>query len=334
MNPVARERSFGFDHAFDHPVSLWTTVAVAGILILTPLIVLILDRSGTLKAGTRAELMRRTSSWAILIPLILVPILLGAAYTIVAIGILSLLCYREFARATGLFRERVISAVVAVGIVAITFANLDNWYRLFMALSPLTFGVIAIVAILKDQPQGYIQRVALGFLGFGLFGSCLGHLGFLANDAHYRPMLILVVLAVELNDVFAYIVGKTLGRRKLIPNTSPNKTVAGSVGALTLTTLLVLALGSFVFAGTELGRPWRLVTLGMLISILGQFGDLMLSSIKRDLGIKDMAATIPGHGGFLDRFDSMILVAPAYVSIIDYVIGVGMDQPTNLWTGG
>ncbi len=77
----------------------------------------------------------------------------------------------------------------------------------------------------------------------------------------------------------------------------------------------------------------HLAILGMLISVLGQFGDLMLSSIKRDLGIKDMAATIPGHGGLLDRFDSIILVAPAVFHYINYFVGVGKNQVSNILTG-
>ena len=334
MSPAARERLFGADHAFDHPVTLVVTLAVASLLLLTPVAIWLLVRLGRIDAKLRAELMLRYWSWVVLTPLIVVPILLGAAWTILGVGILSLLCYREYARATGLFREKAVSLVVVLGILAVTFTELDHWYRLFVALVPFTVGVIAIVAILRDQPEGYIQRVALGVLGFVLFGSCLGHLGYLANDRNYRPMLILILLSVELNDVFAFMVGKTLGKRKLAPNTSPKKTVAGALGALVLTTLLVMGVGSLVFEGTVLASLVHLVILGVLVSVLGQFGDLMLSSIKRDLGIKDMAATIPGHGGLLDRFDSVILVAPAVFHYINYFVGVGADQVPHVLTGG
>jgi phosphatidate cytidylyltransferase len=334
MSPEAWDRLFGADHAFDHPVTLVVTLAVASLLLLTPVVIWLLVRLGRIDDKLRAELLLRYWSWMVLTPLIVVPILLGAAWTILAVGILSLLCYREYARATGLFREKTVSLVVVLGILAVTFTVLDNWYGLFVALVPFTIGVIAIVAILRDQPQGYIQRVALGVFGFALFGSCLGHLGYLANDRNYRPILILIFLSVELNDVFAFIVGKTLGKRKLAPNTSPKKTVAGALGALVLTTLLVMGVGSFVFQGTVLASLVHLGILGILISVLGQFGDLMLSSIKRDLGIKDMAATIPGHGGLLDRFDSVILVAPAMFHYINYFVGVGTDQAPQVLTGG
>jgi phosphatidate cytidylyltransferase len=277
--------------------------------------------------------MKTYKSWLIIIPLMGLPVLAGAAWTILAVLVLSLLCYREFARATGLFREKLISMTVVIGILLITFAVADHWYGFFTALSPLTVATIAMVAILPDQPKGYIQRVALGVLGFLLFGSALGHLGYIANDANYRPILFMILLAVEANDVFAYVTGKTLGRNKLAPNTSPNKTAAGSLGALLLTSGLVTVIGHFVFVGTALDSWPHVVVLGIIISVVGQFGDLMLSSVKRDLGIKDMGTIFPGHGGLLDRFDSLILVAPAVFHYVHYFVGIGDDFP-HVLTGG
>jgi phosphatidate cytidylyltransferase len=334
MNSVSCERLFGYDQAFAHPVTIAVTAALAGVLLLVPLIISLLAKRGRIGTGQHKELMLRYYSWLVLIPLLLGPMLLGAAWTILGVGVLSLLCFREYARATGLFREWTISFMVVAGILAITFAEFDNWYRLFVALTPLTIASIAAAAILADRPKGYIQRVALGLFGFTLFGTCLGHIGYLANDSNYRPLLLLILLAVEMNDVFAYVTGNTLGRRKLVVNTSPNKTIRGAIGALVLTTLLVLAIGWFVFRGTVLANGVHLVVLGLLVSLVGQFGDLMLSSIKRDLGIKDMAATIPGHGGLLDRFDSLLLAAPAVFHYVNYFVGVGVDQPIRIFTGG
>jgi phosphatidate cytidylyltransferase len=334
MNSASRERLFGYDQAFAHPVTIAVTLALASVLLLAPLLIAFLARRGRISQGQRKELLLRYYSWLVLVPLLLGPILLGAAWTILGVGVLSLLCYREYARATGLFRERTISFMVVVGILAITSAVFDNWYRLFVALTPLTIAAIAAAAILADRPKGYIQRVALGLFGYTLFGTCLGHLGYLANDANYRPLLLLILLAVEMNDVFAYVTGKTLGQRKLAINTSPNKTVGGAVGALVSTTLLVVVIGRFVFGDSVLADVVHLVVLGVLISVVGQLGDLMMSSIKRDLGIKDMAATIPGHGGLLDRFDSLLLVAPAVFHYVNYFVGVGVDQSARIFTGG
>jgi len=329
-----RERLFGVGHAFDHPLTGWIVGAVVVLLVATPIIIWGMARLGVVGEAQRDELRKRTTSWMVMAPLIVGPILLGAFWTIAAVCLLSIVCYREYARATGLFREKTISMVVVLGILMITFATLDHWYGLFVALFPLTVALIAISAIPADQPKGYIQRVALGIFGYMLFGCAFGHLGYIANDIHFRPWLLLLVLAVELNDVFAYICGKSFGRRKLAPNTSPNKTLGGSLGALVLTTGLFVILGRVAFAGTEVAQWHHLLVLGIIVSTVGHLGDLTLSSIKRDLGIKDISNLIPGHGGLLDRFNSMMFVAPAVFHYVGYLNGIGLDQPQRIMTGG
>jgi phosphatidate cytidylyltransferase len=143
----------------------------------------------------------------------------------------------------------------------------------------------------------------------------------------------LILLAVELNDVFAYCVGKAFGGPKLLPATSPGKTIAGSVGALVLTTAFTAVLGHFVFAGSEVDRIDRLVVLGLLVSVLGQLGDLMLSSIKRDVAVKDTGAVIPGHGGVLDRFDSLVLVPPVVFHYLSLYLGPVGGPAQRIFTG-
>ena len=100
-----------------------------------------------------------------------------------------------------------------------------------------------------------------------------------------------------------------------------------ALGALVLTTGLFAGIGHFVFKGEVLDHPIHLITMGVILSFIGQFGDLVISSIKRDLGIKDMGALLPGHGGLLDRFDSLLLVAPALFHYINYFRGFGLDAP-------
>ena len=334
MNNATWQRLFGFWHAFDDPVTVVLTLAVAALLLLAPLLIFITTRAAKSTADKRKELWDRYRSWIWLVLLILIPILAGAFWTILAVATLSFLCYREYARITGLFRERTISLIVVIGILFLTFAELDNWYRLFVALFPLTVALIAIGGLIADQPKGYIQRVGLGVLGFALFGSALGNLGYMANDWNYRPILLLILCSVELNDIFAYICGHLFGHRKFVPNTSPNKTVGGALGALVLTTPLVAVIAHFIWRETALDSAIRLIGLGIIISVVGQFGDLMLSSIKRDLDLKDTAKLIPGHGGLLDRFDSLILVAPAVFHYVNYFVGFAAGQPERIFTGG
>jgi phosphatidate cytidylyltransferase len=334
MSDAVRERLFGWQHAFDEPFTKWATIALLGVAWTAPFIVWGLQVAGRLSEKSYRELRARCLTWAILVPVLLAPVLAGGFWTIVAVGILSLFCYLEFARNTPLRDERLISGAVLTGIAALTFGSLDHWWEFFSGTFPLTVVVVVAISIVQDRPSGYLQRVALGTLGFGLFGMGLGHLGYLANDDHYRPIVILLLVAVEANDIFAYLSGKTFGRRKLAPHTSPNKTIGGSLGAVLLTSLLVVLLGRFVFAGTAIAHPLHLVTLGVLISVLGQLGDLVLSSVKRDLGIKDMGTTLPGHGGLLDRFDSLLLVAPAVHYYLGFFHGLGSDQPVRIFSGG
>lgn len=334
MTEAARARLFGWQHAFDSPFVLGATLALVVGLALTFALVWSLHRAGRLGPALYTDILTRWRSWVWLVGLILPPILLGAAWVMAAVLALSLLCYREYARLTGLFREKALSAIIVLGIFMVTFAVIDHFDRLFFALAILTCGTIAIATIPQDRPQGYIQRVALGVLGFMLFGFSFGYLGYLANDPGYRPVLLLLLLSVELNDVFAYCVGKSIGGPKLLPNTSPGKTIAGSVGALVLTTALVTGLGWLIFEGTAMGRLDRLVILGVMISVLGQLGDLMLSSIKRDVGVKDTGAVIPGHGGLLDRFDSLVLVPPAVFHYLSLHLGPLGGPAQRLITGG
>jgi phosphatidate cytidylyltransferase len=330
---MIQDRLWGASHAFDHPVAKWISIGVAGAIGVALLVIGILSAAGVVKDPFRRELWKRTLAWAVMAPLMIGPVLLGAAWTIMAVTILSLACYAEFARATGLFREKLVSAVVAIGILTVNFAAFDHWYGFFVALFPLTVIVIAAVAILPDSPKGYLQRVALGVLAYMLFGSSLAHVSYMANDANYRPLVLMLLLGVQLNDVFAFCTGKTLGHRKIVPNTSPNKTLGGHLGALVLTTPLIAVIAHYVYPGTDLDRPFWLLLLGALVSVSGQLGDLMLSSIKRDIGIKDMGSTIPGHGGVLDRVNSVLLAAPAVFHYVNFFVGIGLDQPPRIVTG-
>jgi phosphatidate cytidylyltransferase len=334
MSEATRDRLFGWQHAFDHPLVVWATAGVGAGLALAFLLTFALRGLGRLDRRRQAEGLRHLGSWSVLAACMLGPILLGAAWVMAAVAVLSLLCYREYARVTGLFREKSVSAVVVLGIAVVTFAVVDHYERLFFASAVLTAGLIAVVTLPQDRPRGYVQRVGLGVLGFLLLGYSFGYLGYLSNSPAYRPVLVWLLLAVELNDVFAWAVGRAVGGPRLLPGTSPGRTVAGAVGALVLTTALAAGLGHVVFRGSAVDRPDRLVVLGVLVSALGQLGGLMLSSIKRDVQVKDTGALLPGHGGLLDRFESLILVPPAVFHYLSLYLGPAGGPSQRIFTGG
>jgi phosphatidate cytidylyltransferase len=334
MSQGTWDRLFGYRHAFDETAVVLIVGAMCLALAVTPMVIYALDRAGRLGPSEKKGLWQHYISWLIMVPIVVLPVLLGAAWKILAVAALSLFCYREFARATGLFREKVTSLLVVVGILALTFAVADHWYRLFAAMTPMSIVVIIAVATSVDRPKGYTQRVALAIFGVVLFGTCLCHVGFMTNDTHYRSLILLLFFCTQLNEVFAMVLGKVLGGPKLVPQTSPNKTIAGALGAVVLTTLLVYWLSGTVFPGGPPSEPLQRVVLGLIISIGGQMGDLTVSSIKRDIGIKDTAVFIPGHGGVLDRANSLLLAAPAMFHFINHFREIGLDQAANLISGG
>lgn len=342
INTEALRRLIVPENPFANPVTFWNVVAVAILIGVALAATAIASRSGKLPPELAADIGTRTRTWVLLAPIAIVPILAGPLWTMLFIAAISLLSYREFARALGLFRERMTSALVAVGIIGVTFANIDHWRGLVGGIQAVILSLICILNIFPDRPKGYIQRVALGAAAFMLFGVGLGRLGMIANDTDYRPLLLIVLLCVQFNDVIAYCCGKAFsstlsnaaGPLKLFPNTSPGKTVAGHLGATILTTPLAAWLLHFVFREGPLSQVGHLLAMGLIIAVVGQLGDLLISSVKRDLGLKDMGAVLPGHGGVLDRCNSLLLVAPAVYHYVLLFRGIAGDQPVRILSGG
>ncbi|MDH3628704.1 MAG: phosphatidate cytidylyltransferase [Acidobacteriota bacterium] len=264
--------------------------------------------------------------WWIMAPLVVVFIGLGRQATIVGVTLLALMGFREFARATGLSRDRTMSGLVYAGILALGTltlveqprTGLPGWYGLYMAAPAYFVAIVLLVPILRNRARGQLQTVALTILSFIYLGWMFGHLGFLANTPHSIGYLLFVVFAVEVNDVAAFTFGKMFGRRPLRSEISPNKTVEGSLGALAVSMLLPWLLQfSFPHFGTR-----DLLLTGLIVGVGGQLGDLAISFIKRDLGTKDMGTLLPGHGGILDRIDSLIFVAPLLFHMIRWFHGL------------
>ena len=129
-------------------------------------------------------------------------------------------------------------------------------------------------------------------------------------------LLAAVIIISSINDIAAYVVGKFFGVTKAFPNVSPNKTYEGSIGGIISSILVSI----FLFDYFELMIPLsQAMFIGMIISFLGILGDLLESLIKRKSGVKDTGTLLPGHGGILDRIDSLILILPFYYLIVKYL---------------
>jgi phosphatidate cytidylyltransferase len=122
------------------------------------------------------------------------------------------------------------------------------------------------------------------------------------------------VVLTQLNDVAQYIWGKTLGRHKVVPTVSPNKTVEGLVGGIVTTTALSLLLAPLL---TPLTLPHRIAA-GLMIGAGGFLGDITIGAVKRDIGVKDAGSMLPGHGGVLDRVNSLTYTAPLFFHFLRF----------------
>ena len=151
---------------------------------------------------------------------------------------------------------------------------------------------------------------------FGL--SHMAYLLSLPDIAGFKPggrgLLLFLVFLTEINDVMQFTWGKLLGKHKIVPKVSPNKTWEGFIGGLICTT----GIGYLLKFLTPLNTP-QVLFVSFMIALAGFIGDIVMSSIKRDIGVKDTGTAIPGHGGILDRIDSLAYTAPTFFHLVYYI---------------
>lgn len=277
--------------------------------------------------GTELRSVTKTyRSWLVMAPLPFIAILVGREAMILLVLCLSIAVFWEYGRATRLAQDRVMMWLVTAAIAVQSFVTLTTdprlmtpgWYGMFMALPVFVIGTVAVVPVARNRTDGQLRNVSLAVFGYLYFGWMLGHLAFLANSPNAIGYLLYLLFAVSVADVGAFTCGKAFGRIKLRDQISPNKTLGGSLGALAISMALPWLLA---FALPEFSTLQKVLT-GVIIGIGGQLGDLTISYIKRDLGIKDMGQLIPGHGGLLDRIDSLIFTAPLFFHMIRWYGGM------------
>lgn len=217
--------------------------------------------------------------------------------------------------------------LLASGVSRSRFGSVQT-YALLLALLVGLFAVRVPIAARTGQPLGRFRAlyglVALGYIGllFSSFVLVRGLPGRLVvpplGAADRGAWLMLFVSAcVWATDTFAYLVGRALGRRKLALSLSPGKTIEGALGGLLGAVLVGGLLGLWIGL-----PPVHGLAVGAIAGVIGQVGDLFESALKREIGIKDFGAIIPGHGGALDRFDSLLFVAPIAFLYLRCLVGV------------
>jgi phosphatidate cytidylyltransferase len=175
-----------------------------------------------------------------------------------------------------------------------------------MAMPVWSTVAILVVAVVRDRFEGSLRLGGATLVGVVCCGGLLGHLALLANLPGGPGLVLFVVALAAVNDVAAYCIGTIAGRHPLRPRLSPRKTVEGTVGAATVVLLVAWGL-RWLVRGCGIGS---VLVLAGIIAVAGTAGDLALAALKRDAGVKDWSAAIPGHGGLLDRLNSLLFAAP------------------------
>jgi len=271
-----------------------------------------------------ASMFKTYCSWILIAGIGFIVVFLGRIPTIVGVTLLAIYAFKEFSQASGLYRDSWMTGAVYAGIATVGIASLishphgeeqdTGWYGFFGSVPAFAIALILLIPILRNRARGELQRISLAIIGFVYIGWMFGHLGFMANARNAYGFICYIIFATGLTDVAAFTFGKIFGRHPLRSEISPNKTWEGAFGALGVAMILPWLLRfSFPFFG-----PWQLILTGLIVGIGGQLGDLSISVIKRDIGTKDMAATIPGHGGILDRIDSLVYAAPLFMHMTGY----------------
>lgn len=195
-----------------------------------------------------------------------------------------------------------------------------NWYGMFVVFIPVyAFLFLPVRMVIAGDTQSFLRFVSQHHWSLMTTVFAFSHVAFLLvlpDDGKQTGALLVLFLVglTEFNDIAQYLWGKSIGRIKVMPKVSPNKTLAGLVGGVVTTTLMAAVLGPVM---TPLNLPLSLLA-GFIIGLSGFCGDVVMSAIKRDIGVKDSGTLLPGHGGILDRLDSLIFTAPVFFHFIRY----------------
>ncbi|PIF47442.1 phosphatidate cytidylyltransferase [Chryseobacterium sp. 52] len=253
-----------------------------------------------------ADVPLRVKTWIYII----VVFALGISHPLamkIFVSWISFQCFFEFLRLFKINSSRIIPSVLLgmVQFLLLYFLPIESYFLYSFAF---VIGMLMYFLLLKTSLQqiyGVLTALLVCLFAFP-------HLSFIRETASGLNSIIFIVVVTELNDVFQYLMGKFFGKHKITPKISPNKTWEGFIGGVFLTVILSNILGFFLLKTDILVNT----ILGAILGISGFFGDVFMSYLKRKADIKDTGTLLPGHGGLLDRMDSLIFNAPVFFWIL------------------
>ena len=285
---------------------------------------------------------RRALSIVVLVPLVLLIIYQGDWLFLILVSAAASMMQIEYCRLARRADEGsqatpginpVIPVVLTVAFCLLPFFARDA-HSLLLAFFTCILIYVFAESIFSGNVAGELVTVALKLTGILIIGWGIGyHLILLRNtDEIGRQLIFLLAGTIWSSDTGAYLIGRAVGKHRLGTPISPRKTVEGTIAGLVLGTVVGLALGATILRGTlSLANA---AFIGLVLSALGQLGDLSASLVKRTAGVKDSGDVIPGHGGFLDRCDSLIFSTPVlyyYVELTRWYKNVSIDNVNALW---
>ncbi len=299
----------------------WLLGGVVAILIFASLTNAVLQRR--LKdASLLQNLSQRITAWWVMSAVFAFAALAGKTSTTVLFGFLSFLALREFITLTPTRRgdHRPLFWVFFVLTPLQYYWVGTGNYGMFSILIPVyAFLFIPARIALAGDTECFLERAAKIQWGLMVCVYCLSYAPALLSleipgyENHNLLLLLFLVIVTQISDVLQYVWGKLLGKRKIAPLVSPNKTWEGFIGGILS--------ASLIGAGLWWATPftwWQAGALSLLITVMGFLGGLTMSAIKRDRGVKDYGNTLQGHGGFLDRIDSLCFAAPVFFHVIRF----------------
>ena len=306
--------------------TLWLIGGVFGFLSVASLVGCILGRrvaareASDASRATVANLNARLRAWWVIISVCAAALLSGTVGASLLFGLASFWALREFLTLTpsragdhrALFWVFFIITPLQYYLVAV------QWYGLFIILIPVyAFLFIPMRMAICGECENFLERAARTQWGLMVCVYCVSHAPALLMLPLGRNggarLLLFFLLVVQSSDVFQYICGKLFGRHPIAPRVSPNKTWEGFLGGIGSAT----ALGTALWWATPF-NPWQAAGLSLIVTLLGFAGGLTMSAIKRDRGVKDYGTLIQGHGGVLDRMDSICFAAPVFFHLTRY----------------
>jgi len=297
---------------------------IFALLVLASIIGFILKK--TIKGEKEQEVVlnlnARINAWWVMIIIFFLAMATGSIGSVILFGLTSFLALREYITLTPTHRadhRALFWAFFIITPLQYVLIAVHNYGLAIIMIPVYAYLFVPIRNVIAGDCHDFLARSAKIQWGlmvcvyFVSYAPALLLLHIPGREGQDGKLLYFLVCVAQMSDVLQYVFGKCFGRRKIVPSISPNKTIEGFVGGVAGAVLI----GTGLYWITPF-NPWQAALMALVIALMGFYGGLVMSAIKRDRGVKDYGVTIPGHGGIMDRIDSLCFAAPVFFHLTRY----------------